>query len=762
MSVLSALLSLTLTLSVVDPNGSPVPNASVLITTRDARIDTRLRTDAAGNIELPVVAPEFILQVEADGFARLTRAVRVAEHASTLRVTLALAGLSERVVVTADGHLQTIAEVAKALSVVDTSEIEAREEFTVVDALRTVPGISVQQLGGPGSFTSIKMRGLREQDTAVLIDGVRFRDAAAPQGDATGFAGEMYLTNVDRVEVLRGSGSSLYGSHAVGGAINLITRGGSPTPTAELRVDGGGLGLARAGGFAGGGSERRRVTFSGGAGHTRITRGVDGDDRAINSSLQGRADARVGAAATLSARTYISDAESSLNESPGAIGPLRTAGFAVASPFVTFTPALNDPDHTRDSRFASTLVRFDHRRSPRFGYTASAHYLTTTRSYRDGPLGASAFEPSGTTTSAFNATVLTVDTRADVDWTPRHTTTAGYEIERESFVSHSIPVNPAAAWEAEIAQVSHAVFLQHQVRLPALTVAVSGRGQAFALDRPVFRPADRAPFAAAVFAKPPAAITGDVSASHWIAGTSTKLRAHVGNSYRAASMYERTGSSFGSRGYTVYGDPRLGPERSISLDAGIEQMLMSGRLRASATWYRARLQRVITFGSLDLAIDPFGRSSGYITADGRTAQGVETSIRAELFTGTLVDAAYTFADAPPPAASRDGLPRAAAVPAHQWSLVLTQRIRQALQVSLQLEAASSHYVTLFDPVSFASGAYQFDGPVKADLTASYHFVLGSTRLRVSGIVENLFDQAYFVQGFRAAARTGRLGLAVTF
>src|SRR5207237_7273757 len=107
--------------------------------------------------------------------------------------------------------------------VVDRKEIDERDEAAIAESLRTVPGLRMQQLGGPGSFTSIKTRGLRNEDTAVLIDGLRFRDAAATQGDASGFLEDLIVTDVSRVEVLRGSGSSLYGTNAIGGVVNLIT-----------------------------------------------------------------------------------------------------------------------------------------------------------------------------------------------------------------------------------------------------------------------------------------------------------------------------------------------------------------------------------------------------------------------------------------------------------------------------------------------------------------------------------------------------------
>jgi vitamin B12 transporter len=763
MFVLIALLaSFSFTVRLVDPTGAPIPNASVSISTRDSRVRVQVRTDVSGTVDVPVTTAEAILLIEAEGFAPLTRVLTTTEQKSTLQLTLALAGVADRVVVTASGDLQTADEVAKSLNVVDAQSLEARQEFSVVDAMRMVPGVSVQQLGGPGAFTSIKLRGLREQDTAVLIDGVRFRDAGAPQGDATGFLGELYLTNLDRIEVLRGSGSSLYGSHAVGGAINLITRRGSSTLAGKAGIEAGGLGFTRVDGHVGGGTAGGRARFSLGAGDTRTSKGIDGDDRAVNSSAQGRADLRVAAAASVTLRAYVSDAESKVNESPGAIGPLPSTGIITAKPFATFTPSLNDPDNVRDSGFVSTLVQFEQRATSRFGYSTSLHRLTTSRTYRDGPLGVSAFEPLVDTRSVFKGTLDTFTSRADLDWTAEHTTTVGYELEREQFVSESVPENRAATWGVEIVQTSQSVSLQQQMRLPAVTVAISARAQMFAIDRPAFMPADRAPFTATAFATPPAAVTADLSAARWIAGTGTKVRAHIGNAYRAPSMYERAGSSFSSRGYTLYGDPRLGPERSIAFDAGLDQTLVAGRVRASATWYRARLQRVIAFGSIDRATDPFGRSSGYLLADGRVAHGVELSASIAPTPVTRFDVAYTFANADAPAGDRDGLPRASAIVAHQLSFLLIQRVRQAVQLSFELEAAGDHYLALFDPVSFASRAYEFAGTIKADVGASYAVGIGHRRIRFAAVVDNLFDREQFVQGFRTSRRTGRAGVALLF
>ncbi len=123
----------------------------------------------------------------------------------------------------ASGISQPIAEVSKTVNVIDAQEIKDRNEFSLTDALRTIPGFRVQQLGGFGKTANIKTRGLRNQDTAVLLDGVRFRDASSITGDASAFLSDFVFTDTGRVEVLRGSGSSLYGTNAIGGVLDLRT-----------------------------------------------------------------------------------------------------------------------------------------------------------------------------------------------------------------------------------------------------------------------------------------------------------------------------------------------------------------------------------------------------------------------------------------------------------------------------------------------------------------------------------------------------------
>ena len=112
--------------------------------------------------------------------------------------------IRETVMVSADKP-QPIDEVSKTVNVITGQEMRDRADITLVDSLRSVPGFRVQQLGGFGRTASIKTRGLRNQDTSILIDGVRFRDAAAITGEVGSFLSDITLTSVSRVEVLRGS-----------------------------------------------------------------------------------------------------------------------------------------------------------------------------------------------------------------------------------------------------------------------------------------------------------------------------------------------------------------------------------------------------------------------------------------------------------------------------------------------------------------------------------------------------------------------------
>src|SRR5205807_10209168 len=179
---------------------------------------------------------DHILEVTAKGFATFTsKELSLGRGQSVSNdVRLSVQAVSESVVVTATGTAQRIDETAKSITVVDNQSIEARREGTLSESLRGVPGLRVQQQGSPGALTTLRLRGQRNFDTAILLDGVRMRDASDINGSAVSFITDLLPADLDRVEVLRGSGSSIYGTNAIGGVVNLVTQTGTGDPHFEF------------------------------------------------------------------------------------------------------------------------------------------------------------------------------------------------------------------------------------------------------------------------------------------------------------------------------------------------------------------------------------------------------------------------------------------------------------------------------------------------------------------------------------------------
>jgi len=782
-----------ITVRVTDQRGAIVPRAAVTLYTRDNRVRIKTLTDGTGKCRFEQLAPgEYLIEAEAAGFARsTTQVLRIERNASSnLDISLPLAGVNEQVIVTAQGTAQPVDEVSKAVSVVDQQEIDERDEAAISEALRIVPGLRVQQLGGPGSFTSIKTRGLRNEDTAVLIDGLRFRDAASTQGDASGFLEDLIVTDVSRVEVLRGSGSSLYGSNAIGGVINLVTDEGGGPFHGNLLAEGGQLGMFRGRAQVAGGTRTNSIVYSAGFSHLNVTRGIDGQDEARNTSGQGRVLFSLTPTTTLSGRIYAANSRLQLNNGPEGIGNLPPTGIIEAIPLpltelrryearvptsqlnvgaATYIPAANDPDNLRMANFFSGALIFSQRPTETFGYTFSYQGLATNRTGLNGPLGVG-FQPfGGSERSDFDARVHTLSARFDVRAGRANFITGGYEFESENFKNPSFQPNPADNSNVDVTQTSHTLFVQDQLRFMNDRLQISGafRTQIFRLQQPVFTPAASSPYTGFTFRSPPTAYTGDGSVAYVLRSSGTKLRAHVGNGYRAPSLFERFGTFFSSFfGYSVFGDPRLRPDRSIAIDAGIDQTLYKNRLRASATYFYTRLQEVVIFdfsGAINPATDPFGRFGGYRNTNGGIARGVELSMTVTPTRALNFSAAYTYTKSLQRTAQVQGVLRSLVIPDHQFSLVVTQRFGRRVLVNLDLAASSDYLAPIFDPNTFASRAYRFHGLAKADLGGSYTLPLNESRsLRFFGYVDNLFDGEYFESGFRTPGRTGRAGASLSF
>ncbi|HUN11910.1 MAG TPA: TonB-dependent receptor plug domain-containing protein, partial [Rhabdaerophilum sp.] len=128
------------------------------------------------------------------------------------------------ITITANRSPTAIQRTGSAISVISGEEVAKTNQASMVNVLRNVPGLDVTETGGPGGTTSVRIRGANAGQTLVLIDGVRVNDPSSGSGEFD-FA-TIAPGLIDRVEVLRGPQSALYGSDAIGGVINIITKRG--------------------------------------------------------------------------------------------------------------------------------------------------------------------------------------------------------------------------------------------------------------------------------------------------------------------------------------------------------------------------------------------------------------------------------------------------------------------------------------------------------------------------------------------------------
>jgi iron complex outermembrane receptor protein len=769
-----------------DASGKPVPQARVSMFARGWRDHVTVVTGDDGQYRIDTLSPgEYLVEADAPGMARsgAHSLILAAPDTATLDLALDVAAIHTDVLVTATGAAQSTDEIAKSVDSFRAEALSRKAEFSVTESLRSLTDMRIQTLGGPGASTRIMMRGLRPQDTAITMDGFRFRDAATTQGDATPFLQDLFLADADRIEVLRGTGSSVYGSNAIGGVINVVTDPGGGRVHGEIKAEGGGLGMMRGVARLGGGTADGRLNYSVGLNSMDVLNGV-GHDQFRNETGQASVQYRPAASASLSLHMWAADSFAELNDTPyaapasllpahGVIQAMPVsldvqrrieAGLPFSYGAANFVPDLNDPASLRASRFVSGALAYQQQLGRRVSYRAAYHKVVTDRHFNTGP-GGVRFPPPFSQADLIRGGTDTVEARADIQAAKWNVFSAGYEFERESYRSRHIDFAPPPAgmnYFTAAGQLDNTVFFTDQVRLlhDRLQIGLSGRLQQFILRAPEFA-GGNSRYQGLSFTAPPRAKTGDISAA-WLAAAGTKLRAHMGNGYRSPSIFERFGSSFFEGSFTALGDPRLRPERTVAFDMGVDQYLFGQKLLLSGTWFYTNLQETILFdssGFLVAALDRFGRSSGYINSGGGIARGGEFSAEASPVASLKLKASYTFTNATTRRSTvrdRDFFEMPFISP-HQFSFVATKRIGRRLELIGDVWIASA------SPAIFSSRAFLFDGPRKIDVVANYTMPAGDrSHVRLYGKIMNILDWQYLEAGYRVPGRWGIGGVSWEF
>jgi vitamin B12 transporter len=749
--------------TVTDETNAKVTGAQLILFSRTG-LKVTSQTDESGAFIFNDLRSEtYILEVKADGFAVYDSEDIKLENGQSreLEVKLRVAAINESVVVTATGTLQREDEAAKVITTVTAEDIEAKHTLSLAEDLRGTPGVRIQQQGSPGALTTIRLRGQRNFDTAVLIDGLRVRDAGDINGSALSLITDLAPLGDDRLEVLLGSGSSIYGTHAIGGVINMIPEVPQPGIHVSAGFEGGGLATYRERLQLSGGNSK--LGFEAGASRLDVRNGIDGDDQYGDTVMSGRVLFNPLRSINITGRFYGTIANGRVNDNPFAL----PGAFAASQPFpeaiagVTFQPDFNNPDQGRRTRLLVGSGRFTHSVNDRISYSIAYQRVATNRRNYNGPEvdpRFAAFVPFGDFEflSVNKGTIDTLDGRLNWQISDSNLVTIGAEFERESFFQFSQPSFNVFNNTTD-RQRTYAIFGQDQLSLmdQRLQIAIGVRAQGYRL-----RSADRPGDLQARNAE--SSVTGDGAIAYFFRHSGTKLRGHIGNGFRAPSLFERFGEGTISTGPVRFGDPTLRAEQSISVDGGFDQRFAQDKVLFSATYFYTRLQRVIAFtGFVD---DPLGlgRFSGYTNQPGGLARGVETSVEASPWKGSDLRAGYTFTNSDRFVQAR-GIQPEYVIPKHQIGLNLRQRYR-AFLFNFALNRIGSYIAPVFENnFPFRMAELKFAGYTKGDLFASYERrQTEKVTIVLFGGVENIFNQTYYENGFVAPGAIGRGGVKVKF
>ncbi len=691
--------------------GTPLPQIPVSLSGGSGRLtaisgpEGRFRFDgvAAGEYTLGADAPGLVLSPEAH--------VTLGAEDARVEVTLAPAPVREQVVVAAtrgDAALSTLGVSATAL---DAGAIAERESSTLLGLLQSVPGVAVAGTGAPGLQSSAFVRGGESRFARVLVDGLPVNEP----GGAYNFGAELPL-ELDRVEVVRGAASSLYGTDALAGVIALVTReaGAGETPGVHAEAEGGSFDWKR--GLVG--TSGRRGVFDWNAGVQRL----ETDNQVPNSAFRETTGA-------VSAGAALGDATSLRLLFRGYASTVGTPGQTAFG-----RPDL-DASFDRDDVVVGARLR-------RVGDVTHDVHVGLAQSHQLSldPLDSGSFVPrSGDRVAAFPfsdfpdpagfqndvdrlSAGYTIEARAG----RRQLVSAGVDVERESGA-----LGQRSGDLLKPTRTNGGAYVQDRV-VAGDRVFVTVGGRVEHNDSYGTRVVPRAAVAAR--------LRGGSDA--------TTVRASGGAGIKEPSFFETFGVSFFAKG-----NPDLKPERSRTFDVGLEQRLLGSRLRAEATWFYHDYRDQVAYHVVD-----FTTFEGTYINLGRTrAKGVELAIEAAPVTGVRLAAQYTHLDGrvlvsnsdadPVYAVGRELLRR----PANAGSLVASWsggRLGAGATVTYVGSRADSDFVGLGLE---RNGSYtRVDARLHGRLTRM---------LEAFVVAENVFDRRYQdVLGYPALGRSVRAGL----
>jgi vitamin B12 transporter len=716
----------TLQGTVLDPDGAQVPGAAVRLLSTEGKEVAHTVTGERGQFRFQgLAAGPYTVKVFLSGFGATTATARAGED---IRLVLPLAPVHERVVVTATRTATASSLLGASTSVITRKQIVDQGTPIVSDLLQSLPGITVVRNGAPGGVTSVFARGGDSDYNKVLLDGVPLNLA----GGAFDFS-TLTTTNLERVEVVRSAESALFGSDAMTSVIQLFTRQGSAEtrrPHFSLSGEGGKNSTWQGRGSVTGGYGPFDYTLEGGKFST--------DNQVPNdffhvSTLSANFGLKLGKRTALRA---IMVGNFGLAGTPGqtAFGPpITDASYRHRTGYGAFS-IHNQTTSSWEQQLTYTFsksrqVSIDLGQNPPFtpsfeGRTAAYQYYDYATNYLDDEWRDHMSYQSNWEGSPFGGRFgQHVDTFA-FDWDGEH-----------GFLFDRFAQDPATRARRN----NFGYTFQDQTLWGRLSL-----GNGVRID-------DNGSFGTVVV---PRSSLAYLVRNGGVFFGATTLKFNFGLGVKEPSFLE----SYANTPYFV-GNPNLAPERTRTLDYGVEQRFWEGRGRLELDGFDSLFRDQIAF-----AVTDFQTFSGTYFNIGRArAQGAEISLELAPVKGLRAIGSYTYLDSE---VIESGTPFSPALQAGRW-LLRRPRHSGSVQIFWDWRRMNVTSTTVFvgrrqdsDFVGLEPSLLWNNGYTNSNLSWSYR---AFGHVTYYGAVGNIFNQKYMqVLGYPALKLSCRAGVRLEF
>ncbi len=601
---------------------------------------------------------------------------------------------AETVVVTATRTPTDLAKVGSSISVITQKDIQNQQTVFVTDILQTTPGVFVSQAGARGGDSSVQLRGAPTEGTFVLIDGVEVSDPSRTQ-TAFDFS-QLMAEGIDRIEILRGSQSVLYGGDAVGGVVNILTKRGAGDFDGLVYGEGGSYGTYLFGGSARGGLDNDRfgynvnVQYLGSDGFSAADSNLPGNtetDRYHNISTSGRFDFAVSDDVDLKAVYRYA-------------GGLKNYD-ACGGPFCDESD-IGDYFHQYSGRVSSEFRLFD----GLFDGEVGAAFAHDARNNFDN--GGSDYFDIGEREQ--------FDFKGALNFSPDDILVFGAETKRDFSHTDTDPHTESNRNTGTYAMYQAGFF-------DALYVTLGVR-----LD-------DNERFGTFT--------TYRGTLAYNIDSTGTKFKASYATGFRAPSLFELFGVCCGD---PMLGNPALKPQTSNSWDIGVEQQVIDDTLKLGVTYFRLDANNLIQFSGA------FGTPApNYFNVPGTsTSDGIEAFLDWRPLPQLAFNAAYTYNNVEDATGAR-----LTERPRHVFNLnanyvFLDDRANANFNLRYVSDTLDSDF-SAFPTATVNLGSYAV-----VNFGLAYRLF---DRSELYGRVENLFDQKYETEfGYGTAGQSFYFGI----